>query len=336
MVRHDRARDGHAQPGPGHRPGDRVAERPQFTGGLVVPDRALGTEELVHHGEVDELGASAGIIPDRTRPSGILPTVRRPRYAARRYLAVPGLAVPGLAMLALAALLASGCGAGAGAAPGRPRDPGSARATPATSPAPRAASAGPAAEGRAARPAVRQLITVTAAAYGDTYATLSAYRRTSHGWRRVLGPWAARIGRNGFAPPGRKREGDGRTPSGSFSIPFFFGAGPNPGFRFQYRRTGPCDFWDDDPASPRYNEWVDSRRASPGRNPEPMDVPAYADGLVIGYNTARTPGLGSAIFLHRSIGIATAGCVTLPPGELLPLLRWLDPAGSPRIRMGVR
>jgi L,D-peptidoglycan transpeptidase YkuD (ErfK/YbiS/YcfS/YnhG family) len=170
---------------------------------------------------------------------------------------------------------------------------------------------------------------VTAAAYGDTYAVLNAYRRTGHGWQRVFGPWTARLGRNGFAPPGGKREGDGHTPSGSFSIPFFFGAGPNPGFRFAYRQIRSYDFWDDDPASARYNEWVDSRHASAGRDPEPMDVSAYDDGMVIGYNTARIPGLGSAIFLHLNIGIATAGCVTLPPGELLPLLRWLDPARSP-------
>jgi L,D-peptidoglycan transpeptidase YkuD (ErfK/YbiS/YcfS/YnhG family) len=268
------------------------------------------------------------MIPGRSRACGILSTVRLPPSAARRAPAA----------LALAALLASGCGAGTGAAPGRPRDPGAARAGPATSPVPRTVSTGPApaGPGRAARPAARQLITVTAASYGDTYAVLSAYRRTSHGWQRVFGPWTARIGRNGFAPGGQKREGDGRTPSGSFIIPFFFGAGPNPGFRFRYRQIRPYDYWDDDPASPLYNEWVDSRRASPGGSPEPMDVSAYDDGLVIGYNLARTPGLGSAIFLHLNIGIATAGCVTLPPEELLPLLHWLDPARSPRIRMGVR
>jgi L,D-peptidoglycan transpeptidase YkuD (ErfK/YbiS/YcfS/YnhG family) len=252
--------------------------------------------------------------------------VRLPRSAARS----------GLAALA-AALLAGGC-AGQGAAPGQPRDPGSTGSGPTTAPLPRTVSTGHAAAagGRATLPAGRQLITVTAASYGDTYAVLTAYRRTSHGWQRVLGPWAARIGRNGFAPPGRKREGDGRTPSGSFSIPYLFGAGPNPGLRFRYRQIEPYDFWDDDPASPRYNLWVDSRSASPGRSPEPMDVAAYDDGMVIGYNTARTPGLGSAIFLHLNIGIATAGCVTLPPAELLPLLRWLNPARSPRIRMGVR
>jgi L,D-peptidoglycan transpeptidase YkuD (ErfK/YbiS/YcfS/YnhG family) len=283
---------------------------------------------------------------------GILVTVRLPRSAARPRAALlaqrddpphPPASLRPLrygawALLALAALLATGCGAGAGALSAQPRDPGSASARPAASPAARAVSTGhaPAAAGHAARPEARQLITVTAAAYGDTYAVLNAYRRTGHGWQRVFGPWTARLGRNGFAPPGGKREGDGRTPSGSFSILFFFGAGPNPGFRFRYRQVRPYDFWDDDPASPGYNEWVDSRDASPGRNPEPMDVSAYYDGMVIGYNTARTPGLGSAIFLHLNIGIATAGCVTLPPGELLPLLRWLDAARSPRIQMGVR
>ena len=112
--------------------------------------------------------------------------------------------------------------------------------------------------------------------------------------------------------------------------------GPNPGFRFPYRRIHPYDYWDDDPASPRYNEWVDARRASPGANPEPMDVSAYDFGAVIGYNTARTPGLGSAIFLHVNIGMPTAGCVALPAGELLEILRWLNPAASPQIAMGVR
>ena len=259
-------------------------------------------------------------------------TVRLSRSATGRGRAAP-LAAP-----ALAALLAAGCAAGPGAASGPPRDTGTARAAPAPSATPRAVSTGhpPAAEGTAARPTVRQLIKVIAPSYGDTYAVLTAYRRTRHGWQRVFGPWTARIGRNGFAPPGHKREGDGRTPSGSFSIPFFFGAGPNPGFRFRYRQIRSYDYWDDDPASPRYNEWVDGRHASPGANPEPMAVAAYDDGLVIGYNTARTPGLGSAIFLHLNIGIATAGCVTLPPGELLPLLHWLSPDRSPRIRMGVR
>jgi len=198
------------------------------------------------------------------------------------------------------------------------------------SPAP---SARPAAS--AARQASGQLVTVIAASYGATQAELTAYRRVGGQWRRVFGPWVAWIGRNGMARPGAKREGDGRTPSGTFGFGFFFGVDPDPGVHFPYRRIDAFDVWDDDPSSPRYNEWVDVRYADPGADPEPMDVSAYDYGAVIAYNTARTPGLGSAIFLHINIGTPTAGCVTLPVGELLEILRWLNPAASPRITMGV-
>jgi L,D-peptidoglycan transpeptidase YkuD (ErfK/YbiS/YcfS/YnhG family) len=249
-----------------------------------------------------------------------------------------------LALLAAAVLattvLAVGCAHGpAGPAAGTPPSasgPAGAASSPAGSTV--ASSAVPSIAG-AARPADqlagRQLITVSAASGGATYAALTAYRRSAGHWRRVFGPWTARIGRGGFAPPGLKREGDGRTPSGTFGFGFFFGVLPDPGVRFRYRQSQPYDFWDDDPASPRYNEWVDQRRADPGLSPEPMDVSGYDYGAVIAYNTARTPGLGSGIFLHVNIGIATAGCVTLPMDELLRVLRWLNPARSPQIRMGV-
>jgi L,D-peptidoglycan transpeptidase YkuD (ErfK/YbiS/YcfS/YnhG family) len=56
---------------------------------------------------------------------------------------------------------------------------------------------------------------------------------------------------------------------------------------------------------------------------------------VIANNDARTPGAGSAIFLHVSTGGPTAGCISLPVGELLQVLRWLDPAQHPTIKMAV-
>ena len=72
-----------------------------------------------------------------------------------------------------------------------------------------------------------------------------------------------------------------------------------------------------------------------GANPEPMyNQPAYSYGAVIAYNNSRVAGLGSAIFLHVSTGGATAGCVSIPTAELLPVLRWLDPSRQPRIVMG--
>jgi L,D-peptidoglycan transpeptidase YkuD (ErfK/YbiS/YcfS/YnhG family) len=237
----------------------------------------------------------------------------------------------------LAAVLGlGGCAAAAAAhapvAQGNPPSTSRAQADPSPAPSPAARSTA-AAEVSAAG---GQLVTVTAASYGATQAELTAYRRVGGQWRRVFGPWVAWIGRNGMARPGAKREGDGRTPSGTFGFGFFFGVNPDPGVRFPYRRIHAFDVWDDDPSSPLYNEWVDDQYANPGADPEPMDVSAYDYGAVIGYNTARTPGLGSAIFLHINIGMPTAGCVTLPVGELLEILRWHNPAASPRIAMGLR
>jgi L,D-peptidoglycan transpeptidase YkuD (ErfK/YbiS/YcfS/YnhG family) len=182
-----------------------------------------------------------------------------------------------------------------------------------------------------------QVIAVTASGYGTSYATLRGWRRTAHGWHRTWGPWPARIGYNGFAPRGDKREGDGRTPTGSYHFQFMFGVYSNPGVRFHYRRALKTSYWNDDSQSANYNRWVDSRYDAVGRNPEPMHIsPAYIYGAVIGYNLSRTPGKGSAIFLHVSHNSATAGCVSIAQSRVVKVLRWLRPAKHPRIVMGTR
>ncbi len=180
------------------------------------------------------------------------------------------------------------------------------------------------------------MIAVTAQGYGQSTGSFYAFQRTLGGWQQVFGPWGVNLGFSGFAAPGAKREGDGATPSGSFGFSYMFGVDPNPGVSFPYMQvTGPNIVWDDDPNSPSYNEWVDDSTQNPGTDPEPMDnTPAYDYGAVIAYNTQRTPGLGSAIFLHVSTGGPTAGCVSLPMSELLAVLRWLDPDDQPRIIMG--
>ncbi len=176
---------------------------------------------------------------------------------------------------------------------------------------------------------------MTASSYRSRYATLRVYQLSGASgtkWVEVFGPWTARVGYNGVARPGAKREGDGKTPSGVLSFSFFFGVLANPGVHFPWRHAYAYDYWDDDPRSPRYNEWVDTRTQNAGARPEPMhNVPAYDYGAVIAYNTARTPGLGSAIFLHVGTGGPTAGCVSLPAAELLRVLRWLSPKDDPTI-----
>jgi L,D-peptidoglycan transpeptidase YkuD (ErfK/YbiS/YcfS/YnhG family) len=222
---------------------------------------------------------------------------------------------------------------------------GTTSATPAKS----ATSATPAASHTAARSAhhrllvtrlkgvhdATQVISVTTKSYGSVRARVQAFHKTATGWHRVYGPWSSWIGRNGFAPPGEKREGDGRVPSGSYHFSFMFGVAADPGVRYRWRHAGRHDYWDDDSASPRYNTWVNARRHSPGASPEPLHVsPSYDDVAAIAYNTARTPHLGSAIFLHVTHNSPTSGCVALDRSHVVALLRWLRPRDHARIIMG--
>lgn len=184
--------------------------------------------------------------------------------------------------------------------------------------------------------ATTQLVTVSAASYGTSWAKLNTFAWTGTTWAHQEGPWTARIGQDGMAVPGQKIEGDLLTPQGTYGFSFMFGVKANPGVKFSWRHAYTYDYWDDDPSSPLYNEWLDIRKQNPGANPEPMhNVPVYNYAAVIAYNRARVPGVGSAIFLHVGDGSATAGCVSLPVTDLLVVLRWLNPALHPVIAMRV-
>jgi L,D-peptidoglycan transpeptidase YkuD (ErfK/YbiS/YcfS/YnhG family) len=204
----------------------------------------------------------------------------------------------------------------------------------------------PTSDATAGAGAQAQMISVTASGYDTSVATFDAYERANGGgWQLVFGPWKAHIGYGGMAPPGQKREGDGRTPSGTYGVGFFFGDQPEPAGinpSWNYRPASSCDVWDDDPSSVNYNQWVDTCSAggaSAGSSPEPMyNEPVYDYGAVISYNMSpvvSSPPMGSAIFLHVSDGGSTAGCVAIPQDDLLLVLKWLDPAQSPSVVLGV-
>lgn len=167
---------------------------------------------------------------------------------------------------------------------------------------------------------------------------VQAWERHAGTWRPALTPMAAVIGKNGFAPPGGKREGDGRTPAGLFPLEFAFGYAAATPTRMPYRQAREGDLWVDDPASPDYNRWVrrGETRAASFEELRRQDH-LYRYGIVIGYNTDPVvPGAGSAIFLHIWQGPAatTAGCVALAETDLLKILAWLQPESHPVIILG--
>lgn len=127
-----------------------------------------------------------------------------------------------------------------------------------------------------------------------------------------------------------KREGDGATPAGSWTMrrllyrPDRIGA---PATRLPMAALAPEDGWCDDPADPLYNRLVrlpyKARAEALWRNDHLYDliVPlGYNDDPVIA-------GAGSAIFLHvAGPGYApTEGCVALAADDLLAVLTAADP-----------
>jgi L,D-peptidoglycan transpeptidase YkuD (ErfK/YbiS/YcfS/YnhG family) len=165
-----------------------------------------------------------------------------------------------------------------------------------------------------------------------------ARKKRAGRWENAFAPMDGVIGKNGFAPPGEKREGDGRTPSGIFPLGTVFGYASSFPTKMPYRQATADDLWVDDVRADDYNRWV-TRIATRAASFEKMrrDDDLYKLGIVVEYNTHPViKGRGSAIFFHlwRGKGRATLGCIALPEEDLIKIVRWLDPAAAPVAMMG--
>jgi L,D-peptidoglycan transpeptidase YkuD (ErfK/YbiS/YcfS/YnhG family) len=195
------------------------------------------------------------------------------------------------------------------------------------------------ANGLASTHGASQLVTVQASGFETTTASLALWEQRGGCWRRVAGPWRARVGRSGLSD--RKREGDGATPTGAYALgPVVYGIAPDPGGSTAYHRLVCGDWWDEDPSSPGYNTFhhVACGTSPPfGGGSEALwrATTAYQQFAVVEYNVHPTvAGHGSAIFVHDDTGRPTNGCVSLPQSQLVQLLRWLRPAAHPAIVIG--
>lgn len=199
--------------------------------------------------------------------------------------------------------------------------------------------------------AVRQVIVAQAPGWNSNTASLQCWQRASAGapWQPVFGqPVPVLLGRKGLAwgrgvftapqngiPP--KVEKDWRAPAGVFQLGSLFGYAPTPPGRWPYVQVGPWDAYVDDSTSPYYNQHV---RINPRQGIPPwfekqkmrLGDAAYKWMLEIRHNQRpAAPGYGSAIFFHVRRGPSTpsAGCTTMAEGDLVRLLRWVDPGASP-------
>ena len=131
------------------------------------------------------------------------------------------------------------------------------------------------------------------------------------------------LGRSGLS--GRKREGDGATPTGRFhllSVLYRDDRCPRPTTRLPAAAISPQSGWCDDPADRLYNRPV--RLPYPARHERLWrEDHLYDLTVVLNYNLSPVGrGAGSAIFLHlAALDLrATEGCVAIPRPAMIALL----------------
>lgn len=162
---------------------------------------------------------------------------------------------------------------------------------------------------------------------GGSEAKMDVWQRTATGWAAIGTGIPAKVGSNGMVA--QSREGASATPMGVFSLPFAFGTAPNPGGGLRYVQVDSQHWWDGDVNSSSYNTMqvcapadCPFDTAAPTEN---LNIPQYAHAVVMGVNPQRTPGAGSAYFLHGTDGGPTAGCVAIDDGTLVKIMQWLQP-----------
>lgn len=179
-----------------------------------------------------------------------------------------------------------------------------------------------------------QVIVVETASSSSFKGTLSLREKVNGEWKTTLSGIPVVLGKNGI---GKSREGDGKTPVGTFPIGHAFGTAAKPaGLKLTYALAGRQDYWVDDLTSADYNKWVHytGNPAAKWRSFERLYIPQYKYAVVIRYNdNPIEKGKGSAIFMHiwRSQDKPTAGCVAMSEANLLKVMSKLDPKQSPVI-----
>jgi D-alanyl-D-alanine dipeptidase len=193
----------------------------------------------------------------------------------------------------------------------------------------------------------RQLIIVTTTNWDAVDGELQRYERANHNqpWRAVGGKIPIVVGRNGMAwgkglhgdaigDGPVKKEGDGKSPAGLFSLSSAFGY-EKKRLKLPYQQATSTLECVDDTRSVHYNKVLDRQSVEKPdwKSSEQMlrNDDLYRLGVIVGHNATRTPECGSCIFLHiwAGRGKGTAGCTAMESGAMEVVLGWLDAKKKP-------
>lgn len=158
---------------------------------------------------------------------------------------------------------------------------------------------------------------------GGSKAMLSIHEKKQGLWRELYS-CTAYVGAKGI---GKTREGDQKTPVGTYNLTRPFGIKDDPGANAGYTKVGKYHYWCGTSGSEYYNQLVDTRVTDCGRTASDEYLIRYGKCynycMFIDYNKDGEAGKGSCIFLH-CIGSkkSTAGCIAVPENVMKNIIRW--------------
>ncbi len=198
-------------------------------------------------------------------------------------------------------------------------------------------------------PDTKQIIVVTTKNWSSPNGTLQRYEKRD-AWQKVGKAIDIKLGRNGLGwgiglhsiPVNAKyikREGDGKSPAGIFSLKQAFGYFPFE-VDYPYEVYGATDHCVDDVDSKLYNKIVDSRKVKVDyKSFELMRFAKdyYKYGIAVNHNhideAGAIKGAGSCIFIHIK-SVPTSGCTVMRENEIKELIQWLDASKNPLLIQG--
>lgn len=181
-------------------------------------------------------------------------------------------------------------------------------------------------------------------------AQLFERRSTKAKWKAVGEPFTVVVGKNGLAwgaglnelPSDTamilmKKEGDGKSPAGIFSLTETFGTAQKPDFvKLPFTQLEEWTECVDDVKSSFYNRIVNRMQVGDfdwNSSEKMLAVGTEYDlGITVAHNASPiTKGGGSCIFMHiwKDAETGTAGCTAMPRDNLETILKLIDPAKNP-------
>lgn len=164
---------------------------------------------------------------------------------------------------------------------------------------------------------------------GGSKAVLSIHEKKGGVWKELYS-CNAYVGKNGI---GKTREGDKRTPTGTYNLTQPFGIKADPGANMPYTQVTKYHYWCGSSGSQYYNKMIDMRETD--RKVTSSDEylinygSVYNYCMFIDYNAEGEAGKGSCIFLHCADSKGyTAGCISVPENVMKKIIQWAEPGAK--------